>query len=37
MTLENWEDIKEEFKQGSLIVGNGFSIGINDKFAYESL
>ena len=37
MTLENWVDIKDEFQQATLILGNGFSIGIYDKFKYDSL
>lgn len=37
MKLGKWEDIKDEFKQATLILGNGFSIGIYEKFKYDSL
>jgi len=37
MTLSNWLDIKFKYKRATLILGNGFSIGIHDKFKYDSL
>ena len=37
MALGKWEHIKDEFQQSTLILGNGFSIGIYDKFKYDSL
>jgi hypothetical protein len=32
-----WQDIQNEFAGSSLILGNGASISISDKFSYESL
>lgn len=37
MELEKWGDIKDDFQESTLILGNGFSIGIYDKFKYDSL
>ena len=37
MALSNWLDIKVKYKRATLILGNGFSIGIHDKFKYKSL
>lgn len=33
----NWLDIQKEFAGSSLILGNGASMAISDKFGYESL
>ncbi|USE36597.1 DUF4917 family protein [Endozoicomonas sp. SCSIO W0465] len=33
----NWNEIKEEFHQGSLLLGNGSSIAVHECFKYESL
>lgn len=33
----DWEDIKSDFAGGSLIVGNGASIALSEKFGYDSL
>lgn len=32
-----WNDIKSEFKDGSLLIGNGASIEVCNKFAYKNL
>jgi hypothetical protein len=32
-----WEDIKDQFKAGSLLLGNGASMAVSDKFGYGSL
>ena len=37
MTLYEWNNIKKDFQQATLILGNGFSIGIYEKFLYNSL
>lgn len=37
MRIKNWKDIKSGFDKATLILGNGFSIGIYDKFKYDSL
>ena len=37
MELGKWGDIKDDFQESTLILGNGFSIGIYDKFKYDSL
>ncbi|WP_028869644.1 DUF4917 family protein [Psychromonas arctica] len=37
MKVKQWEDIKEDFKGGSLIVGNGASMAVSKKFGYKSL
>lgn len=34
--IENWEEIKSN-RFEALLLGNGFSIGISDRFKYESL
>lgn len=33
----NWEDIAQNFYGGSLLLGNGASISIDNRFAYKSL
>ena len=35
--IADWEDIKSDFAGGSLIVGNGASIALSEKFGYDSL
>lgn len=35
--VKQWEDIKDDFKAGSLILGNGASMAVSDKFGYDSL
>jgi hypothetical protein len=35
-TIHRWASIKEQFTQG-LVIGNGASIGISDRFNYPSL
>jgi hypothetical protein len=35
--VKKWQDIKEGFDAGSLILGNGASMAISDKFGYGSL
>jgi hypothetical protein len=35
--VKQWEDIKEDFGAGSLILGNGASMAVSDKFGYDSL
>jgi hypothetical protein len=35
--VEQWEDIAEDFEAGSLILGNGASMAVSDKFGYDSL
>lgn len=35
--IANWEDISNEFADGSLIVGNGASIAVSPNFGYDSL
>lgn len=35
--IVQWDDIKEDFHQGSLLLGNGSSIAVNDCFNYTSL
>jgi hypothetical protein len=32
-----WQEIKEDFEAGSLILGNGASMAVSDKFGYGSL
>lgn len=34
--IVDWEDIREH-RFEALLLGNGFSIGISDRFKYESL
>lgn len=36
-TVKNWNEIKDSIKWNSLILGNGASIAISDKFSYASL
>lgn len=33
----NWDDIKSEFNNGILFIGNGASIAIDDKFDYKKI
>jgi hypothetical protein len=35
--IKQWEEIKEDFEAGSLILGNGASMAVSDKFGYGSL
>lgn len=35
--IVQWNDIKDKFHQGSLLLGNGSSIAVNDCFNYSSL
>lgn len=35
--MKQWEDIKDDFNAGSLILGNGASMAVSDKFGYGSL
>jgi len=35
--VKQWENIKEDFKGGSLLLGNGASMAVSDKFNYGSL
>ncbi len=36
-TIKNWSDIENQYKKGSLLLGNGASIAISDKFRYKNL
>jgi len=35
--VHQWEDIKDQFKAGSLLLGNGASIAVSSSFSYGSL
>ena len=35
--VKQWEEIKDDFKAGSLLLGNGASMAVSDKFNYGSL
>lgn len=35
--VKQWEEIKDDFKAGSLLLGNGASMAVSTKFGYESL
>jgi len=35
--VKQWEDIKNDFEAGSLLLGNGASMAVSDKFGYGSL
>ncbi len=35
--VKQWEDIKDDFEAGSLILGNGASMAVSEKFGYGSL
>jgi hypothetical protein len=35
--IVQWRDIKEQYHQGSLLLGNGSSISVNECFNYSSL
>ncbi len=35
--VKQWEEIKEEFEGGCLLLGNGASMAVSDKFGYGSL
>lgn len=35
--IVQWNEIKEDYHQGSLLLGNGSSIAVNDCFNYSSL
>lgn len=35
--VHQWEEIKGDFKAGSLLLGNGASIAVSNKFGYDSL
>ena len=35
--IKLWEDIKEDFEAGSLILGNGASMAVSEKFGYGLL
>ncbi len=35
--VKQWEEIKDDFEAGSLILGNGASMAVSDKFGYDSL
>ncbi len=35
--LEDWNNIKSEFSNADLLLGNGFAINLHDKFNYISL
>jgi len=35
--LHDWQDISDEFKDGCLLLGNGASIAIDERFGYSSL
>ena len=35
--IVQWNDISEDYHQGSLLLGNGSSIAVNDCFNYSSL
>jgi hypothetical protein len=35
--VQNWNDIKNPFKDGSILIGNGFSINISNNFGYKFL
>ncbi|WP_298632508.1 DUF4917 family protein [uncultured Umboniibacter sp.] len=35
--INQWNDIKENYHKGSLLLGNGASIAVNDCFNYQSL
>lgn len=37
MKIKKWKEISEGFEGGSLILGNGASIAIDDSFAYPNL
>lgn len=36
-TLVRWEKIEHQFKRGGILIGNGFSCAVWDKFGYSSL
>lgn len=36
-TIKNWSDIENQYKNGSLLLGNGASIAISDNFRYTNL
>jgi hypothetical protein len=35
--VRQWEELKDDFEAGSLILGNGSSMAVSDKFGYGSL
>jgi len=35
--IHNWENIKEDYKNPHLLLGNGFSMQFSENFAYSSL
>lgn len=35
--IERWEDIRDEFEQADLLLGNGFSINFSNVLDYDSL
>ena len=35
--VKEWKDIQDIFKNSDLLLGNGFSINLHDKFIYDSL
>jgi len=35
--IKNWADIKENFQDADILIGNGFSINLNPSFNYTSL
>lgn len=35
--IKEWKDIKQDFRQGSLLLGNGSSIAIDSRFGYQSI
>lgn len=37
MKLYDWAEIKEDFKQGNLLLGNGASIAVDSRLSYNSL
>ncbi|WP_407410399.1 DUF4917 family protein [Acinetobacter sp.] len=35
--IKNWGEIKDEYRNGSLIIGNGASVALHQKFRFDSL
>ena len=35
--IKQWNDIKEDYSKGSLIIGNGASMALHSKFGFSSL
>ena len=35
--VKDWNEIKDDYKNGSLIIGNGASMALHSKFGFSSL